>query len=96
MISACGGRRFENVIAAREGRVLEHLGLEIAGIGDLDVDDGSRVIPAGFEPRHHEAGVGRQLQPIDAHHDLVAERRIEVHAVGLEQIVALRRRRPRP
>ena len=49
MISACGGRRVENVIAAREGGVLEHLGLEIARIGDLDIDDGSRLVAAGVD-----------------------------------------------
>ena len=31
------------------------------------------------------AGVRRQLQAIDARDDFVAQRRIEVHAVGLEQ-----------
>ena len=40
--------------------------------------------------RHHEAAVRRQVQLVDARHDLVAQLRIEMDAVGVEQ---LRRRR---
>ena len=49
----------------------------------------------GFEPRLHEARVGRQVEPVDARDDLVAQRRIEVHAVRLEQRRARPRSRPR-
>ena len=65
-------------------------GYEIVDVGDLAGGVGDRL-----ELRHDEAGVGRQVQAIDARDDLVAQRRIEMHAVGLEQrarrvVVALR------
>ena len=43
------------------------------------------AVADGLEARLHEAGVGRHLQAIHARDDLVAQRRIEVDAVGLEQ-----------
>ena len=48
----------------------------------------------GLERRHHEAGVGRQLQLIDARDDFVAQRRIEMHAVGVRTARARPRSRP--
>ena len=35
----------------------------------------------------HEAGVGRQVQLVDARDDLVAQLAVEVDAVGLEQLL---------
>ena len=43
------------------------------------------AVADGFEARLHEARVGRHLQAVHAGDDLVAQRRIEMHAVGLEQ-----------
>ena len=43
------------------------------------------AVADGLEPRLDEPGVGRHLQAVDARHDFVAQRRIEVDAVGLEQ-----------
>ena len=77
----------------RRRRVLEHLRGQIARIRDLHVGDLAVAAVVRLELRHHEAGVRRQVQLIDARDDLVAQLRIEVHAVGLEQ--RLRRRRSR-
>ena len=50
----------------------------------------------GFELRHHESGIRRQIQLVDARDHLVAQLRIEVDAVGLEQLPRRRRSRPAP
>jgi len=39
----------------------------------------------GFEARHHESGVGRQVDALNARHDLVAQRRLEVRSVRVDQ-----------
>ena len=60
-------------------------GYEISHVGD-----GAGGVRHRLELRHHEAGVGRQVQVLDARDDLVTQLGVEVHAVGLEQL--LRRR----
>src|SRR6266849_4848704 len=79
--------------APRRGGVLEHLAREVLRIGDLHIDNGARAVRTvsdGLELRHDEARVRRQMQFLDARDHLVAQLRIEVHAVAFKEL--LRRR----
>ncbi len=71
-------------------RVLEHLRRQVHRIRDRHVGDRAIRVAHRRQLRHHEADVGRQVELVDARHDLVAKLRIEMHPVRLEQL--LRRR----
>ena len=66
-------------------RKLQHLRGQVAGIGDLDVRNPAAGIEGRFELGHDESRVRRKPQSVDARHDLIAQTRIEMHAVSLEQ-----------
>ena len=71
---------------ARRRRVLEHLrGRDRAGTRSSTSVMSPDVVADRVEPRHDEPGVRRQLQPIDARDHFVAQRGIEMHAVGVDE-----------
>jgi len=56
-----------------EGGVFQHLCLEVARIGNLNVADRAIAVSSRFETRHDKRGIGRKPEPIDACDHFVAE-----------------------
>ena len=74
----------------RELGILQHLLGQILRIRDGDVGQRSSATEHRFELRLYEPRIGREVQRIDAPHDLIPQLGIEMNPVGLENCRAAR------